>query len=189
MYQDCFVPYPIINTDRLIIRMVRKGDAEDLFELCRRPETSQFSMWSPHESIRETKEYISFRLSQARKNQCTFFVVEQKSTGRVIGTCSYVSIDENYKVAEIGYSILSDVWNNGFGTEVASALTGFAFDRIGVQRVFARVLPENIASARVLEKLGFQYEGMHKKEFYYNGVASDVLIFAITDDEFYSYER
>jgi ribosomal-protein-alanine N-acetyltransferase len=189
MYQDCFVPYPIINTDRLTIRRVQKSDASDLFELCRRPETSRFSMWSPHESINETKEYISFRISQLKKKQCTFFVVELKETGRVIGTGSYVSIDENYKVAEIGYSILSDFWNNGFGTEVASALTGFAFDRIGVQRVFARVLPQNEASARVLEKIGFVFEGTHKKEFYYNGIISDVLVFAITDDEFYSLER
>ena len=54
MYNEYFVPYPVIETERLLIRMVRKSDAEDLYELCRRPETSRFSLWSPHENLKET---------------------------------------------------------------------------------------------------------------------------------------
>lgn len=186
MYEDYFVPYPIIETDRLIIRMVRKSDAEDLYELCKRPETSRYSAWNPHRSLRETREYISYRLSQFRKKCCYFFVVEEKASGRVIGTCSYGSFDEAYKVAEIGYSILSNKWNMGYATETADALMGYAFKRIGVQRVFVRILPDNLASIKVAEKLGLDFEGKHIKEFYFDGRASDVLIYAITDDKFFS---
>lgn len=186
MYEYYFVPYPVIETERLIIRMVRKSDANDLYELCRRPETSRYSAWSPHRSIKETRDYIAYRLAQYRKHACTFFVVEQKGTGRVIGTCSYAYFDEEYKVSEIGYSVLSDEWNKGYATEIASALMGYAFNRIGVQRVFARVLPQNTASIRVLLKLGFEYEGTHKKEFYFNGKTADVCIYAITNDKYFS---
>ncbi len=182
MYNEVFVPYPVIHTKRLLLRMVKKSDAKCLFELCRRPETSQFSLWSPHKSIEDTREFINYQIQRYRKRQCTFFVVEHKESGKVIGTCSYVSIDENYKVAEIGYSILSDLWGEGFGTEVADALMGFAFDRMGVQRVFARVLPQNVASAAVLQKIGFEYEGTHKKEYYFDSKVSDVDVYAITDD-------
>lgn len=185
MYEDFFVPYPVIETDRLIIRMVRKSDAGELFELCRRPETSKYSAWSPHRDLSETRKYISFRLMQYRKRCCTFFVAEERATSRLIGSCSYASFDEAYKVTEIGYSVLSDLWNRGLATEIAGALTGYAFDRIGVQRVFARVLPENAASARVLMKLGFAFEGTHKKEFCYDGKVSDVDIYAITDDMYF----
>jgi ribosomal-protein-alanine N-acetyltransferase len=165
--------------------MVKKSDVNDLFELCRRPETSMYSVWNPHKSINDTKDLISFRLSQYRKGQCTFFVIEEKASGRVIGSCSYVTIDENYKSAEIGYSILSDRWNMGYATEAAAALIGFAFDRIGVIRVYAKVLPPNTASVRVLEKLGFQYEGTLKKAYYFEGKVSDINLFAITDDMYY----
>ena len=185
MYNEYFVPYPTIETDRLVIRMVKKKDAEDLFELCRRPETSMFSLWSPHESLSETKDFISYQLSRYRKRECMFFVVEEKASGRVIGTCSYVSMDSDYKIAEIGYSVLSDLWNHGFATEIADALMGYAFNRIGVQRVFARVLPQNTASQRVLLKLGMEYEGCAKKGYYFNGRVNDVYTYGITDEEYF----
>lgn len=184
-YNEYFVPYPKIETDRLLLRMVRRRDAEELYELCRRPETSRFSLWSPHGSLRETKNFIAYRLSQYRKRECMFFVIEEKATGRVIGTCSYVSMDADYKIAEIGYSILSDLWNKGFATETAEALTGYAFNRIGVQRVFARVIPRNTASARVLLKLGFRFEGTQKKGFFYKNRIDDVNVYGITDDMYF----
>ncbi len=185
MYGEYFVPFPVIETERLIIRMVRRQDAKDLYELCRRPETSRFSLWHPHASLAETKDFISYQLSLYRKRQCMFFVVEEKETGRVMGTCSYVSMDSNYKIAEIGYSVLSDLWNKGYATEIAEALCGYAFDRIGVQRVFARILPQNTASRSVLLKVGFSYEGTEKKGFYFDGRVDDVEVYGITDDIFF----
>ncbi len=189
MYNEIFVPYPTIHTDRLLLRMVKRQDAADLFELCRRPETSEFSMWHPHGSIDDTKALINYQISRYRRRECTFFAVEHKQSGKVIGTCSYVSLEDDFKIAEIGYSILSDLWGQGYGTEVADALTGFAFDRIGAQRVYARVLPENTASAKVLERIGFSYEGTLKKGFYFDGKVSDVMVYAMTDDEFYALNK
>jgi ribosomal-protein-alanine N-acetyltransferase len=189
MYTEVFVPYPTIYTDRLIIRQVKRKDAEDLFELCHRPETSQYSLWRPHNNIEETRSLINYQLSLYRKHKSTFFVVELKETGRVIGTCSYVSIDENYKIAEIGYSILSDLWGKGYGTEVADALCGFAFDRMLVQRVYAHVLPENVASAKVLLHVGFEYEGTLKKGYFFDGKVSDVDVYGITDEMYFSEEE
>lgn len=185
MYNEFFVPYPNIQTERLIIRMVKRSDAEDLYELCRRPETSMFSLWKPHASLNETKEFINYQLTRYRKKQCMFFVVEEKASGRVIGTCSYVSMDDDFKIAEIGYSVLSDLWNMGFATEIADALMGYAFNRIGVQRVFARVLPQNTASQRVLLKLGLIFEGTQRKGYYFDGRVSDVQVFGITDDDYF----
>lgn len=184
MYEEYFVPYPTIETPNLRLRMVKKSDAKQLYELCSRPETSRFSMWNPHSSLGVTKRFIAYQLTAYRRRCCTFFVIEQKSTGNVIGTCSYVSFDESYKVAEIGYSIIKELWGRGYATEAAGALSGFAFERIGVQRVWARVLPENTASAAVLKKLGFSFEGRHKKEFYFNGNTDDIDVYAMTDDEY-----
>ena len=99
MYNEYFVPYPTIETDRLIIRMVKKRDAEDLFELCRRPETSQFSLWSPHESLSETKDFISYQLSRYRKRECMFFVVFgiRSDSGLFIFTVLYSKTHKAFK--------------------------------------------------------------------------------------------
>lgn len=187
MYETVLFPYPVIETEHLILRKVKRSDAEYLFELCRREETSRFSLWRPHESIKDTKEFINYKLSELKKGRIPpFFAVEEKQSGRVIGTCSYVSADEFFKTVEIGYSVLSDCWNNGYGTEIAWGLTGYAFDRLGAQRVYARVLPENGASLRVLEKLSFEYEGTLKKDYYFDGKVSDVCVLAMTDDVYFS---
>ena len=184
MYEDYFVPFPLIETERLILRMVKRSDAKQLFDLCSLKETSQFSLWSPHKSLKDTKDFIAYQHSLYKKKQCYFFVVEDKLSKEVIGTCSYVSLEMDDTVCEIGYSILKSLWGCGFGTETALALTEFAFKRIGAQRVWARVLPQNIASIRVLENIGFQNEGTLKKGYYYNEKVSDVIVFGMTDTMF-----
>ena len=186
MYQLSFSPYPIIETERLILRKPTLKDSEAIFELCRRPETSQYSYWRPHNNVNETREMIKQKLCDIRKGALPpFFAVEEKSTGQVVGTCSYVSADNCYKSVEIGYSILSDCWGQGFGAEVAWGLTGYAFDRMEAQRVYARVLPENTASLKLLEKLGFAFEAVLKKDFFFDGKVSDVAVLAMTDDEYF----
>ena len=184
MYEDYFIPFPVIETERLILRMVKRSDAKQLFDLCSLKETSEFSLWSPHKTLKDTKDFIAYQHSLYKKKQCYFFVVQDKLSKEVIGTCSYVSNEMDEKVWEIGYSIIKPLWGCGFGTETALALTEFAFKRIGAQRVFARVLPQNVASAIVLQKIGFENEGTLKKGYYYNEKVSDVLIFGITDTMF-----
>lgn len=190
MYETVLFPYPVIETEHLILRKPKRSDAADMFELCRRPETSRYSLWSPHKSVAETKDFISYKLSALKKGLIPpLFAVAEKDGSRVIGTASYVSADEYFKTVEIGYSVLSDLWNRGYGTEIANGLMGYAFDRMEVQRVFARVLPPNVASARVLEKLGFVYEGHIKKGYYFDGRVSDVDIYAVTDDMYFNEEK
>lgn len=184
MYEDYFVPFPLLETERLIIRQVRRSDAKELYELCRRPETSKYAHWSPHTSLYATKSYISYLLSLKRKHQLTGFVIVEKQSGKLIGTCSYVSIDEDYKTAEIGYCILKEYWGQGFAKEAVDSLLWYGFEEINLQRIYARVLPENIQSVRVLQKCGFTFEGTLRKGFYYKGQVSNVLLYAITDEDY-----
>ncbi len=184
MYEQYFVPYPLLETKRLIIRSVKRKDAKELHELCRRPETSKYSRWSPHADLFTTKSFISYQLGLKRKKKLTAFVIIEKESKKLIGTCSYVSIDEDYKIAEIGYSLLKEYWGGGFATEAVEALLWFGFETIGFQRITANVLPENERSISLLEKCHFTEEGRLKKGFHYNGKVSDILLYSITDDEY-----
>ena len=108
MYEDYFVPFPVIETERLVLRMVKRSDAKQLFDHCSLKETSQFSLWSPHKTLRDTKDFIAYQHSLYKKKQCYFFVVEDKLSKEVIGTCSYVSMDDDYKIAEKDIQKLTD---------------------------------------------------------------------------------
>lgn len=186
MYEEFFVPFPILKTDRLIIRQVKRKDAKGLYELCSSPESSQFSHWSPHPSLSYTRSYISYQLKQKRRHRLTGFVIIDRKTKKLIGTCSYTSIDDDYKTAEIGYSVLKEYWGQGIAPEAVDALLWYGFNDIKLQRISAKVLPENTQSVRVLEKLGFAYEGTLRKAFYYNGQVSDVLLFSMTDEDYFN---
>lgn len=186
MYEKYFVPFPVIETEHLYLRQVRRRDASDMYEFCRRSEVSKYALWSPHKSISETRDFIAYQLSLKRRRRCFFFAVEEKDSKKVIGTCSYVSIDNNYKIAEIGYTVSSSYWNKGYATEAAWGLCEYAFGVMGVQRISARVLPDNKASERVLEKLKFTLEGREKKGYYFDKKVSDVDVFSLTDDEYFA---
>lgn len=185
MYSKFFSPHPTLYTSRLKLRLVKRSDAYELYDFCKRPETSKFAKWEPHSSLYDTKQYINWKLSQHRKAKCTSFIVTDKNDNNILGTCSYVNLDLNSKSAEIGYSIRSECWGNGYAPEAASALIWYGFEIMKLQRIYARVVAENVQSIRVLEKLGMEYEGTHKKEYYFNGKTADIKVYAMTDDAYF----
>ena len=181
-YSKNFIPFPTIKTRNLKLRKVKLGDVEDLYDYCKRPESSRFSNWTPHEAKSVTREFVYWLLARYIKRQCYTFAVEYD--GRVIGTASYMNFDEMYGTVEIGYGLNSDFWHKGFGRQTVLALTGFAFDKLGVDRVYAKVMPENIASSSLLQKCGFIYEGTARKSEYIKGKYIDVATYAMLKDEY-----
>lgn len=79
--------------------------------------------------------------------------------GRFIGTGRVSVRDPHNASGDIGYALHEDVWGRGYGTQVARALIDLGFTQLSLHRVWATVHPDNIASIRVLEKAGMNYEG------------------------------
>lgn len=185
-YKDCFVPFPTIKTQRLTLRKVERRDIKDLYEFCRYPESCEYSQWLPHKSIADTKSFVSWLLLSYKKHTGTVWAIVENVSGKVIGTCNFVSIDESYRIAEIGYCLSKDYWGKGIATEAVSALVSFGFTKIGLNRIQARIMVENARSIRVVQKLRMEYEGTLKKAVYFNSISHDIMIWAITDDKYNS---
>lgn len=181
-YIEHFLPFPVIRTKDLTLRKIRISDIDDLYEYCKKPESSRYSNWTPHESIKVTRDFVYWLQGRYIKKQCYTFCVEYY--GKVIGTASYMSFDENHGTVEIGYGINSDYWHKGLGRQIVMALVGFAFQKLGVQRVYAKVMPENVASSSLLKKCGFTYEGTARKSEYIKGEYIDVETYAILKEEY-----
>ncbi len=184
LYSKYFVPFPTIRTPRLTLRKILKTDLHDLYDYCKREESSRYSNWSPHRDIYQTKSYISWMKSRYAKHDGFTFAVENIG-GKVIGTASYIDFDENYGTVEIGYGINSDYWHQGFGKEIVSALIFFAFEKIGVQRVFAKVMPENTRSSALLTSCGFTFEGINRRAVYLKGGYRDIAVYSLLSEEYY----
>lgn len=183
-YSKYFSPFPTIKTKNLTLRKIRISDIDDLYDYCKRPESSRYSNWSPHESKKETRDFVYWLQARYIKKQCFTFCVEYN--GRVIGTASFMNFDENFGTVEIGYGINSDYWHKGLGKQIVSALVGFAFKRLELHRVYAKVMPENVASAALLQKCGFTYEGIARKSEFIKGKYIDVATYAILKEEYLS---
>ena len=88
-----------------------------------------------------------------------------KGEETIFGFCGLKYLDE-LKAVDVGFRFLPQYWGKGFATEACQASVQFGFEVLGLRHIIAMVLPENLASIRVLEKVGMKPEG----EILYEGL-------------------
>ena len=88
--------------------------------------------------------------------------------------------------ADLGYELDPRYWENGYATEAARALLAFGFQELGLHRIWAQCIAENVASAHVLEKIGMQQEGHLRQNEWMQGRWWDTLLYAILETEYYN---
>ena len=100
--------------------------------------------------------------------------------GQLVGSISVERKDESGQaIGEIGYMILTPFWSQGIGTEAVRQICEIAFRELELQQIVGNVFPENIASARVLEKNGFLLEGTMEGAVFKGGKAMDVRVYRL----------
>ena len=92
--------------------------------------------------------------------------------------------DVSFKKADMGYWIKKDLWGQGFATEAALGAIKFGFQKLGINKIYATSAPENLASIRVLEKIGMVKEGYLKEDVCVRGHYRDSVLMAILKKEF-----
>ncbi len=103
--------------------------------------------------------------------------------GKPVGTVGLNGVTDVYGVAELGYWIAPDHHGQGFATEAARLLVGYGFDERRLHRVGARAFEFNDASRRVLEKVGFEREGVSRDAAFVDGKYVDVYRFGLLEPE------
>ena len=100
--------------------------------------------------------------------------------GQIVGSISVERMaDEERNVGSIGYMILTPWWSKGLGTEAVRQMCGIAFRKLTLERIIGEVFPENLASARVLEKNGFRLEETKVGAVVKGGTAVDVRVYRL----------
>lgn len=178
-----FTPFPTFYSNRLKLRKLSVSDAADMFEYSSRPNVSEYENWKPHKSVAETRDFLKWARRQYFKKKFFSWAIVLNS-GKMIGTVSFVKIDCDNRSAEIGYTVSEEYWGNGYAKEAVYQLLRFGFSNLGLNRIYAKVIKGNTRSVRVLEKLGFIYEGTARKANFYQNVCSDLMYFSILSDEF-----
>ncbi len=175
-----------IYTNRLILREPRISDTGDVYEFCSSLDATRYVDWYPHTDKYQTAAYIRYLKRQiAIGNTSSYtWLVEQRLDKKVIATISVTGFDSSGKIATVGYTFNRHYQNKGYATEALLNLMHYLFTKRGVERIEAKVLPENERSIKLLERVGMKREARLKKGVSIKGKLCDVLIYAILKEEF-----
>ncbi|MBR5226916.1 MAG: GNAT family N-acetyltransferase [Clostridia bacterium] len=154
----------IIETERLILRQIEAKDAEDLCELLNDEKVQEFLSGIPaNYTLDMAKDYINNNLSKEYlKKDFYDWAIEEPNTHKLIGRISVYKFDDYRRMANLVWYIIPTVRGKGFITEAAKEVVGF-LQNVGFERIEAFANIENIASIKVMEKIGMQYEGTLRK--------------------------
>jgi RimJ/RimL family protein N-acetyltransferase len=176
--------FEAFETARLLIRNLAPGDAESFYAYKCLPEATQYQYWRP-KSLDEIVCFIRDMQTVEPNTPGTWLqlAICLKDDGIMIGDIGiHFSEDEEFQ-AEIGYTI-SPAWQHkGYASEAAKAILEYLFTSLGIHRVHASVDPRNIASAAVLERLGFRQEAHFIQSIFMDGEWQDDCIYAMLDTE------
>lgn len=146
------------ETERLILRRYEKRDLQDFFEYVSDAAVVQYEPYRPM-SLQEAAENLEWRISTEE-----MVAVELKASRKMIGNV-YLGA-QDFQALELGYVFNRNYWENGYAKESCTALIERAFAR-GAHRIYAECDPQNTASWRLLESLGFVREAYFKKNVFF----------------------
>jgi RimJ/RimL family protein N-acetyltransferase len=161
----------ILETDRLLLRTFTLEDAAGVLVLSSDPEVMRFLSPPLDQTVADAEKRVRRAMDHHARRGFGLNAVVEKATGTVLGSCGVKELEEGPHI-EIGYHFRRDAWGKGYATEAARACLRHAFEHLGLTRIVGVVNPLNLASKRVLEKIGLTYEG---HGFYYK---TDVLVYA-----------
>ncbi|MEV6846053.1 GNAT family N-acetyltransferase [Actinoplanes sp. NPDC051411] len=166
-------------TDRLLLRAFRPGDLPAVHAYASDADVVRFMDWGPN-TVEETRYHVNRSVAMAEVSpRLTFpYAVERLADRRVIGAAELSMTSLDHRRAEMGYVFAREAWGQGYATEAAGALLGYAFDKLDLHRVAATCDPDNTGSARVLRKIGMAPEGRMRAYFLIRGEWRDRLMFA-----------
>lgn len=148
----------MIETGRLVIRKFSPDDHLDLFEYLSDPAVYAFEPGKPV-SIEEAKA-----MALERSQGSDFLAVELKAKKKMVGHLYFKQAEPTWLLTwELGYIFNPKYQRNGYGSEAAAALTAYGFEHFNIHRIMARCNPENPASWKLLERVGFKREGSFRK--------------------------
>ena len=173
-----------LQTKRLTIRDFEVADWEAVHSYGSECEVVQYLPFGPN-SEEDTKNFvqkvIAFQRDEPRQDFHLAAIL--KAEKQLIGGCRIAVLDQLNRGGSIGYCFNRHFWGKGYATEAARALLDFGFEQLDLHRIFATCSSENIASARVLEKIGMRQEGYIREHEWIKGKWRDSLIYAILEHE------
>jgi len=151
------------ETERLIVRALTEQDQDNFFLLNGSEEVMRYIR--PVKTKEESDEHFKQILEMGDPTpQNGRWAVEDKATGRFIGSFAIIPIPSEPEKTQLGYSFIPEYWGRGLATELAQAGLKYFLDNTSVPEIYAVSETANIASRKVLQKTGFRFHSIKEEE-------------------------
>lgn len=173
-----FTPFPILTTDRLILRKISLDDAPEVFFLRSDAIVNQFIKREPALNLADAENWILKVLGFEDRNESINWAITLKGEIKIIGQICLWNIEKEKDVAEVGYSMHPNYFGKGLMTEALIAVNNYGFTSMNLSRIDAFTQKRNERSISMLEKNGFkrnfEFENIYpdKAELEYNTIYS-----------------
>jgi ribosomal-protein-alanine N-acetyltransferase len=181
-----FANIPTIQTKRLTLRRLMVSDAFDMYEYSKNSEVTRYLTWDAHPDAAYTREYLQYLGTHYNVGDFFDWGVVLSSEDKMIGTCGFTRFDYNNNCGEVGYVINPAYRGREIAKEALEAVMEFGFETLKLHRIEAKFMEGNLASLRVMEKVGMTFEGYHKESMFIKGEYRTVGVSAILRDEYFS---
>ena len=148
-------PHMNLKSDRLLIGHFKRADLQEWFLIERDPSVRKYILDGSVLNEEQSLAYIEQNIASYAKFNFGRYALRDKKSSRLIGMCGFLNTDMGI---DFGYRLSKDMWGCGLGFEAASAVLAYGIKVIGLNHIVAGVMPENLASIKILERLGFIYQ-------------------------------
>lgn len=173
------LPFPELETDRLCLRRILRADKEEIFFLRSDPRMMRYIDKEPCQSRDEVIKWIALLDERLEEGEGINWGITMKGESKLIGTIGLWRFDKPHFRAEVGYMLHPGFWGRGFAEEALRRVVRQAFELYGFHSIEANTNPDNVASARVLEKVGFVREAYFRENWYFRGKFLDSAVYSI----------
>ncbi len=174
--------FPLL-LDRILLRPLEEGDKESVRAFAGDPEISRVtrSLTYPEDS-EKASAWVDEHIAMTRNGQTVSAAILEKEHHRFVGA-GILFLEPNHRRAEIGLWLGRPFWAQGYGPEACRGLIDYAFAVLQLKKICAYCLASNLRSRRLIQKLGFRWEGTQRKQLLVRGVFEDLMLFGLLAEE------
>ena len=165
-----------------MVRQMSLADLEGFVERRNGEEVARFLDWEQPFTREAGMRLVEGAMQMGGPARGEWWVGTIDCEGRAVGDLA-IHLSDDEKVAEVGYMLARSEWGNGYASEAVDRVVDYLFDDVQVGRIEAKVHPDNTASARVLERCGFLYEGTTRRSHWQAGEPSDDAVYGLLTED------
>ncbi len=183
---------PKIYFDDYCLRTVKRSDAKDMYEYGKDPEVTCFLSWGPFILLGEAKKSIvNIFLPRLSEELPIGYAIIDRKIPKMIGTIDFHSKIKGVNGAEIGFVLHKNYWNKGIMTKALQKMVFIGFDYLNFDIIKIKHLKQNIASQKVIQKVGFKFVKtelfiLEKRD---HVVKDELLTYELTKEDYYGNQQ